>query len=77
MHAGVLSLRIDSLDRLWLLDFADHALAGPAAIVMFELTIDHGPGSDTFGFRHEFSRAVAPFGSFLNDFMVDPDGEHM
>jgi hypothetical protein len=72
--SSVLSVRIDSQDRLWLLDFNNHAFVGRAALVMFELDMTGGE-NDVFKYRHEFGVDVAPRGSFLNDFQISPDGE--
>ena len=69
----VLSLRIDRQDRLWLLDFADHATISAPALLAYQLGRDGA--SDTFLYRHEFSKDVAPFGAMLNDFQVSPNGE--
>lgn len=69
----VLSLRIDRQDRLWLLDFAEHATTSAPALLAYKLGEDGA--SDTFLYRHEFGKDVAPFGAMLNDFQVAPNGD--
>lgn len=81
---SVLSLRIDHLDRLWLLDFAWHGTAGKGPqLVCFQL-LDRGLTSQseavlaeqeaTPTLHYVFPSHVAGLGSFLNDFVVDRDG---
>ena len=65
-----LSLRIDRQDRLWVLDYADYGRGQPRLLA--------------FDLAHQRARApvrlsrptCAGFLSMLNDFQVDPDGEH-
>lgn len=59
-----LALRVDAEDRLWVLDHGDYA-DEPATITAFDL------GSGEVVHRHAFSTQIAPWGSMLNDFVVD------
>lgn len=68
---SVLSLRIDSLHRLWLLDFADHGIKHDPAIFCIELD------TDEVILRYKFPKNVAGFGSMLNDFQVDLSGKYI
>jgi len=68
-----LSMRIDSRDRLWLLDFAQHGIGGNPKILGFQLS--DGEESDIPVVKHTFPTHVAGFGSMLNDFQIDPTGE--
>ena len=63
----ILSLRIDRQDRLWILDYGDHGLGQPR-ILAFDLT------TDQLVHRYDFPREIAPPGSHLNDFQVNPAG---
>lgn len=60
-----LGLRIDSQDRLWILDHGDHGRENPAltAIDLKTESIVHHAG---------FDAEAAPWGSFLQDFVIDP-----
>jgi len=64
---NVLSLRIDGQGRLWTLDNANHGLGQPRL-----LAFDIATGEVIH--QHDFSRAIAPRLSHLNDFQVSPDG---
>lgn len=64
----VLSLRVDQQNRLWLLDNADHGQGTPKLLA---IDID----TREVVHYHEFSSAIAGFGSHLNDFQVDAKGE--
>jgi sugar lactone lactonase YvrE len=64
-----LSLRIDKLDRLWLLDFANHGILGNSKLYAFDLK-----NKDQIVKNYTFPHLVAGFGSMLNDFQVDPTG---
>lgn len=66
----VLSLRVDSKDRLWLLDYANHGISGTPRLYAFDLR-----GKDALIQNYTFPSSVAGFGSMLNDFQVDPKGE--
>jgi len=63
----VLSIRIDRQNRLWALDYGSHGSRRPY-LFAFDLTTRELVHS----FR--FSPALAPVGSMLNDFQVDPTG---
>lgn len=63
----VLSMRIDQQNRLWLLDYADHGQGTPQLFAV-DLT------SRDIVHHHQFSSDIAPLGSHLNDFQVDPAG---
>jgi len=62
-----LSIRIDRQNRLWALDYGSHGTRHPY-LFAFDLTTQELVHS----FR--FSRELAPLGSMLNDFQVDPTG---
>src|SRR5260370_13444445 len=64
----VLSIRIDRQNRLWALDYGSHG-THHAYLFAFDLTT----GELVHSFR--FSRELAPVGSMLNDFQVDPEGK--
>ncbi|HZP11866.1 MAG TPA: L-dopachrome tautomerase-related protein [Nevskiaceae bacterium] len=66
----VLSIRIDSVNRLWALDNGHHGLH-PARLLAFDLA--------TRKLVHEytFPREIAGLGSHLNDFQVSPDAAHI
>ena len=66
----VLSLRIDRQGRLWTLDYARHGFGQPRLLALELATgrIVH---------RYDFARDLAPPGSHLNDFQVDPEGRHV
>jgi sugar lactone lactonase YvrE len=66
-----LSMRIDQLDRLWLLDFAQHGILGTPKLIAIDINTDEEV--------HEFSfpSTIAGFGSMLNDFQVDPSGKYI
>lgn len=63
-----LSLRVDSRNRLWVLDHGSHGWSVPR-LLAFDLSIDH--------LEHEFwfPREVAGRGSMLNDFAISPDAK--
>jgi sugar lactone lactonase YvrE len=65
-----LSMRIDSSERLWLLDFGEHGFKPP---MLYGLHLQEGLDDIVYAFPPE----VAGFGSMLNDFNVSPDGKHM
>mmetsp|Transcript_107074 Transcript_107074/g.341709 ORF Transcript_107074/g.341709 Transcript_107074/m.341709 type:complete len:403 (+) Transcript_107074:99-1307(+) len=67
----VLSLRIGPSDRLYLLDFAFHGLAGTPKMVVFQLAA--AAEGDAFLWSYKFPAAVAGLGSMLNDFNLSPD----
>jgi sugar lactone lactonase YvrE len=69
---SVLSMRIDSQDRLWLLDFANHGIGGNPKLFAFALK-----NKDALVIDYEFPSTVAGFGSMLNDFQVDPSGAYV
>lgn len=65
-----LSLRVDSEDRLWVLDHGSHGMTVPR-LVAFDL--------GTNGLVHEFwfPREIAGRGSMLNDFAISPDARRI
>jgi hypothetical protein len=69
-----LSMRIDSKDRLWLLDFAQHGTSGSPKLFSFQLAQTPTQPDHSF-LDYEFPPSVAGFGSMLNDFVVDPTGQ--
>ena len=64
---SVLSLRIDQLDRLWVLDYANFGRGQPR-ILAFDLA------TNQLVHQFDFPSEVAGFLSMLNDFQVDPQG---
>eukprot|EP01039_Chlorochromonas_danica_P005806 gene5806-6394_t len=68
----VLSMRVDSKDRLWLLDFANHGISGLPRLYALNVA---GNGAGEIIHEYVFPAEVAGFGSMLNDFQVDPKGE--
>jgi sugar lactone lactonase YvrE len=58
-----LGLRIDSKNRLWVIDHGNHGASG-ARILAFDLT------SGDLVHSYRFDRTVAPLGSFLQDFTI-------
>lgn len=62
-----LGLVVDDRNRLWLIDPATHGV-GRATLVAFDLD------SNEMVHRYQFSREVAPVGSFLQDLQVSSDG---
>lgn len=58
-----LGIFIDANNRLWVLDHGNHGMKRPQ-LLGFDLT------ADTLAYRHRFSRAEAPMGSYLNDLQV-------
>jgi sugar lactone lactonase YvrE len=66
----VLSVRIDSQNRLWTLDLANHGLGQPR-LLAFDLK------TDRLIHRFDFSGSTAGPGSHLNDFQIDPAGENI
>ena len=66
----VLSMRIDRQNRLWLLDYANHGSGTPqiVAIDLSSMDVVH---------HYIFESDIAPLGSHLNDFQVDPSGRYI
>lgn len=62
-----LGIRIDSRNRLWIIDPANHG-TGQARLIAFD--VDSGREVHRF----DFPGAVAPLGSFLQDMSISPDG---
>ena len=69
-----LSMRIDSKNRLWLLDFAQHGTVGTPKLLGIQLDTAKS-SKEHVVFSYDFPRDVAGFGSMLNDFVVDPKGQ--
>lgn len=67
---SILSLRIDRQNRLWVLDYADHGLGQPR-LLAFDLA------TDELTHRYDFPAQIAPLGSHLNDFQVNPLGTRL
>jgi sugar lactone lactonase YvrE len=65
-----LALRIDRQNRLWVLDYAGYGRGQPR-LLAFDLATDREV------IRYDFPSDVAGFLSMLNDFQVDPAGEHV
>lgn len=66
----VLALRIDGQDRLWTLDYARYGRGQPR-LLAFDLH------TNAVIHQYDFPSNVAGFLSMLNDFQVDPAGEHI
>ena len=66
----VLSIRIDRQNRLWALDYGSHGTRQP---YLFAFDLGTRELVHCFG----FSRRLAPVGSMLNDFQVDPEGKRI
>ncbi len=64
----VLSVRIDSRNRLWTLDLANHG-AGQPRLLAFDLA------TNRMIHQFDFPKSIAGLGSHLNDFQIDPSGE--
>jgi sugar lactone lactonase YvrE len=64
----ILSLRVDRLNRLWVLDFAGFGRGQPR-LLAFDID------SRELVHRHDFPSSVAGLLSMLNDFQVDARGE--
>jgi sugar lactone lactonase YvrE len=62
-----LGLRIDSKNRLWLIDPGSHGTGQPRLIAF-----DVATGAEVH--RFDFPSAIAPIGSFLQDLSISPDG---
>jgi sugar lactone lactonase YvrE len=76
-YKSILSMRIDhEHDRLWLLDFAHHAIQHPPALYCFQLA-NAKQKDDSLMTTFVFPKEVAGFGSMLNDFQIDPSGEYL
>lgn len=72
---SVLALRVDAQDRLWLLDHCEMGFLCQPSLVAFNASSDEASDPEPQPIvSFSFSRAVAPRGSFLNDFQVDPGG---
>src|SRR5262245_19465208 len=67
---SVLSLRIDQKGWLWALDYARYGRGQPR-LFGFDLA------SNQLVEHYDFPSSVAGFLSMLNDFQVDPSGEHV
>jgi hypothetical protein len=67
LFGSPLGLRIDSRNRLWVIDPANHGFGQPR-LIAFDLET----GKEVH--RHDFSRDVAPYLSFLQDMSLSPDG---
>lgn len=69
-YTTVLSLRVDSRNRLWTLDHGNHGTDRPR-LYAFDLA------TDTLVYEYEFPSGVAGFGSMMNDLQIDPKAEFM
>jgi sugar lactone lactonase YvrE len=65
-----LALRIDSQDRLWVLDYGAHGMRTPK-LLAFDLA------TNTLVDQFAFPAEIAGAGSMLNDFQVSPDGKRI
>jgi len=62
-----LGLVVDTLNRLWVIDPANHGIGKPA-LTAFDLQ------TNTVVHRYEFHADIAPLGSFLQDLQISSDG---
>ncbi len=69
-YQSVLSLRLDRQGRLWALDNAHHGTGQPRLLAF-------DPETREIVHAFDFPRSVAPLGSHLNDFQVDPQGRRI
>jgi sugar lactone lactonase YvrE len=69
-----LSIRIDNLNRLWLLDFGNMGIKSPK-LISFQLS--DKIENDMFLSEYIFPSEVAGFGSMLNDFQISDDGNYI
>ncbi|CAE7191211.1 Xylt1 [Symbiodinium sp. KB8] len=67
----VLSLRIGSSGRLFLLDHAGHGLLHTPKLVVFQM--GRSASEDHFQLAYPFPSEISGFGSMLNDFNLSPD----
>jgi len=67
---SVLSLRVDRLGRLWVLDYANYGRGQPR-LLAFDLATNRKVH------QYDFPAEVAGLGSMLNDFQVDPQGRRI
>lgn len=67
---SILSIRIDSKDRLWVLDYADYGQGQPRL-----LAFDINNGEQVH--RYDFASPVAGLGSMLNDLVISPDASRI
>ncbi|HEU4886357.1 MAG TPA: L-dopachrome tautomerase-related protein, partial [Thermoanaerobaculia bacterium] len=65
-----LSVRIDRQGRLWVLDIGFHGIRQPR-LVAFDLK------SGALVHQWDIPRAIAGFGSFVQDFQIDPEGRRI
>jgi len=65
-----LGVAVDARGWLWVIDPGRHGTGTPS-LTAFDLA----EGDVTH--RHEFSRSVAPLGSFLQDLQISPNGRHV
>lgn len=67
LFATPLGVRIDTKNRLWIVDPASHGTGQPRLIA---LDVDSGKEVQRFDFPND----IAPLGSFLQDMSISPDG---
>lgn len=67
LFASPLGVVVDEQNRLWVIDPADHG-AGQPRLTGIDLATDRVVRS------FDFDRSIAPQGSFLQDFQIDPSG---
>lgn len=67
---GVLSVRIDRQDRLWVLDTGNHG-SGQARLLAFNID------TREIVYRHDFAKDIMGLGSHANDFQVDSKGRYI
>jgi sugar lactone lactonase YvrE len=70
LYETPLAVRVDRQNRLWVLDHAGYARGQPR-ITAFDLA------TNKLVKRYDFPSSVAGFLSMVNDFQVDPAGEHV
>jgi sugar lactone lactonase YvrE len=62
-----LGVKVDSKNRLWVIDPGNHGTGQPR-LIAFDLA------TNTVVHTHDFDSSIAPLGSFLQDFNISPDG---
>jgi hypothetical protein len=71
---SVLAVRVDVQDRLWLLDYAHHAVKTSPQLFVFQLASRWK--KDELLFNVTIPSSVAGFGSMLSDMQIDSTGDY-